>query len=115
MMEGGCMHTWKKAISSRGFVTHSHWTLAYPKSSFSKTQLSHPSTLFSPEPSWQRTWHGLKVEVLSLAHQFSQQYSKMRQERMTFKSVTSGPCNWLLLVLAMRTQGASFNKKQWLR
>jgi hypothetical protein len=34
----------------------------------------------------------------------------MRQECGTFKSVASCPDDWLLLVLAMRTQGPSLTK-----
>ena len=34
----------------------------------------------------------------------------MRQEYRTFKSVASRPCDWLLLVLAMRVRGASLTK-----
>ena len=55
-------------------------------------------------------WHGLKVEVLSLKDQSSHQYLDMRQEYRTFKSVASRPCDWLLLVLAMRAWGASLRK-----
>jgi hypothetical protein len=36
----------------------------------------------------------------------------MRQEYQTFKSVTSNSCDWLLLVLAMRAQGALTNKQK---
>ena len=57
-----------------------------------------PSTLFSAEPSWQMTWHGLEVEVLSLEHRPSHWYLDMRQECRTFKSVASRSCDWLLLV-----------------
>ena len=64
-------------------------------------------TLSSAEPSWQLLmWHGLRVEVLSLKHQPSHRYLDMRQECRGFKSVASGPCDWLLLVLAMRARGA---------
>jgi hypothetical protein len=56
------------------------------------------------------TWHGLKVEVLSLKHGSSHWYLDMTQEYRTFKSVDSRPCDWLLLVLAMRAQGASLTK-----
>ena len=55
-------------------------------------------------------WHGLKVEVLSLKHQPSRQYIDMRQERRAFQSVASSPCDWLLLVLAMRAQGTPSTK-----
>ena len=34
----------------------------------------------------------------------------MMQECRTFESVTSRPCDWLPLVLAMRAQGASSTK-----
>ena len=40
----------------------------------------------------------------------SHRYLEMRQECRTFESVASGPCDWLLLVLAMRAQGASLTK-----
>ena len=60
-------------------------------------------------------WHGLKVEVLSLKHRPSHRYLDMKQEGRTFKNVTSHPCHWLLLVLAMRAQGASLTKKQMVR
>ena len=66
--------------------------------------------LSGAEPSWQMMWHGLNEEVLSLTHRPSHQYLDMRQECRTFKSVASGPCDWLLLVLAMRAQGASSTK-----
>jgi hypothetical protein len=69
-----------------------------------------PSTLSSAEPSWQMTWHGLIVEVLSLKHRPSHRYLDMRQECRTFKSVTSRPCDWLLLALAMRARGTSLAK-----
>ena len=69
-----------------------------------------PSTLSSPEPSWPMMWHGLKAEVLSLQHRPSHRYLDMRQECRTFKSVASRPCDWLLLVLAMRARGASLTK-----
>ena len=55
-------------------------------------------------------WHGLKAEVLSLKHRPSHRYLDMRQPCRTFKSVASRPCDWLLLVLAMRPQGAPFTK-----
>ena len=55
-------------------------------------------------------WRGLKVEVLSLKHLPSHQYLDMRQECRTSKSVASRFCDWLLLVLAMRAQGASLTK-----
>jgi hypothetical protein len=69
-----------------------------------------PSTLSSAEPSWQKMWHGLEVEVLSLKHRPSHRYLDMRQEPRTFKSVASRPCDWLLLVLAMRARGAPLTK-----
>jgi hypothetical protein len=34
----------------------------------------------------------------------------MRQEYRTLKSVASHPCDWLLLLLTMRAQGASLTK-----
>ena len=46
----------------------------------------------------------LKVEVLSLKHRPSHWYIDMRQECHTLGSVTSRSCDWLLLVLAMRTR-----------
>jgi hypothetical protein len=55
-------------------------------------------------------WHGLKVRVLSLKHLPSHWYLDMRQEYRTFKSVATRPCDWLLLVLAMRAQGAPLTK-----
>jgi hypothetical protein len=55
-------------------------------------------------------WHGLKVEVLGLKHQPSHQYLDLRQECRTFNSVASRPCDWLLLVLAMRARGAPSTK-----
>ena len=69
-----------------------------------------PSTLSSAEPSRQMMWHGLKVELSILKHWPSHWYLDMRQECRTFKSIASRPCDWLLLVLAMRTQGASSTK-----
>jgi hypothetical protein len=51
-------------------------------------------------------WHGLEVEVLSFEHRSSHWYLDMRQEYTTFKIVASRPCDWLLLVLAMRARGA---------
>ena len=55
-------------------------------------------------------WHGLKVEVLSFKHQPSHWYLDMRQECMTFKSVASCPCDWLLLVLPTRAREAPLTK-----
>jgi hypothetical protein len=55
-------------------------------------------------------WHGLKVEVLSLKHRPSHRYLDMRQEYKTSKSVTSRPCDWLLLVLPMRPLKAPLTK-----
>ena len=69
-----------------------------------------PSTLSSPEPSWQMMWHGLKVKVLSLKHRPYHRYLDMRQECRIFESVTSRPCDWLLLVSALRTQGTPLTK-----
>ena len=69
-----------------------------------------PSTLSSPEPSWQMMWHGLKVKVLSLKHRPSHWYLDMRQECRIFESVTSRPCDWLLLVSALRTQETPLTK-----
>ena len=66
----------------------SHLALAKPKSWFKITVFT-PSTLSSPEPSWQMMWHGLKEEVLSLKHQPSHRYLDMRQECRTLKSGTS--------------------------
>ena len=86
-----------------------HLTLAKPKT-WSKNTAFTPSTLCSAEPSWQVKLHGLKVEVLSLKHRPYHRYLDMRQEYMTSKSVTSCPCDWLLLVLAMRPLGASLTK-----
>ena len=73
----------------------------------SKNTTFTPLTLFSPEPRWQMTWHVLKAEVLSLKHQPSHRYLVMREGCRAFKSVASGPCDWLLLVLAMKAWGAS--------
>jgi hypothetical protein len=84
-------------------------TLAKPKIG-SKNRAFTPSTLSSVEPSWQMMWHGLKVEVLSLKHRSSHRYLDMRQDYRTFKSVASCPCDWLLLVLAMRPRGFSLTK-----
>ena len=53
--------------SSVGYISNSrlmplcHLTLAKPKSWFKQP----PSTISSPDPSWQMMWHGLKVEVLT--------------------------------------------------
>ena len=55
-------------------------------------------------------WHGLKVEVLSLKHRSSHGYLDMRQECRTFKGAASRPCDWFLLVLAMRARGAPLTK-----
>ena len=55
-------------------------------------------------------WHGLQVEVLSLKHRLSHRYLDMRQEYRTLKSVASRPCDWLLLVLVVRTRGAPLTK-----
>ena len=38
------------------------------------------------------------------------QHLDMRQEYRTFKSVASCPCEWLLLVLAMRARGGALTK-----
>ena len=68
-----------------------------------------PSTLSSVEPSWQMMWHVLIVEVVSLKHPLTLPtitLDDMRQECRTFKSVASRPSDWLLLVLAIRAQGA---------
>jgi hypothetical protein len=62
------------------------------------------------EPSWQVMWHGSIVEILSLKHRPSHWFLDMRQECRTFKSVTSHPCDWLLLIFAMRAQGAPLTK-----
>ena len=69
-----------------------------------------PSTLFSPEPSWQMMWHGFKMEVLSLKHRPSHWYLDMRQECMTFKSVSSCPCDWLLFTLSYEGTRSFINK-----
>jgi hypothetical protein len=61
-------------------------------------------------PSWQMMWHALKVSVLSLKHQPSYRYPNIRQEYRTVKSVASRLCDWMFLVLAMRTRRASFTK-----
>jgi len=87
----------------------SHLTLAKPKS-WSKNTAFTPSTLSGPEPSWQMMWHGWKAEVFSLTFRPSHQYLDMRQECRSFKSVASHPCDWLLLVLGMRAQGAPLTK-----
>ena len=58
------------------------------------------------KPSRQRMWHGLEVEVLSLEQQSSHGYLDMRRQCKTFKSVASRPCDWLVLVLAMRAREA---------
>ena len=50
------------------------------------------------------------MEVLSLKHRPSHQYLEMRQEYKTFKRVASSPCDWLLLVLAMKVRGAPLIK-----
>jgi hypothetical protein len=50
------------------------------------------------------------MEDLRLKHRPSHWYLDMRQEGRTFESVASYPCDWLLLVLAMRAQGASSTK-----
>ena len=71
----------------------------------SKNTALTPSTLSSPEPSWQIMWRGLKVEVFSLKHRPSDRYLDTRQECKTFKSVGSRPCDRLLLVLATRARG----------
>ena len=55
-------------------------------------------------------WYGLIVAVLSLKHRHSHRYLEMRQECRFFKSIASDHCDWLLLVLAMRAQGASLTK-----
>ena len=55
-------------------------------------------------------WHGLKVEGLSLKHGPSHWYLDTRQECRTLTSVASSPCDWLLLVLAMRARGAALTK-----
>ena len=71
-----------------------------------------PSILSSAEPSWQMMWHGLGVEVLSLKHRPSHRlHLDMRQECRTSKSVASRSCDWLILVLAMRAQGAPLTKQ----
>ena len=41
--------------------------------------------LSNPKPNWQRTWHGLKGEALSLTHQPSHWYLEMSQECRTFE------------------------------
>ena len=64
-----------------------------------------PMTQSSPEPSWQRMWHGFKPQAQTLHW-----YLEMRQECRTFKSVTSNACEWLLLDLLMRARGASLTK-----
>ena len=51
-----------------------------------------------------------KAEVLSLNHRPSHRYLDMRRQYKTFESVTSEPCDWLLLVLAMRARGAPLTK-----
>jgi hypothetical protein len=43
-------------------------------------------------------------------HQPSHWYLDTRQECRTFKSIASRPCDWLLLVLAMRARGAALTK-----
>ena len=48
--------------------------------------------------------------VEKLRHQLSHRYLEMRQECRTFKSVASGPCDWLLLILAMRARGTPSTK-----
>ena len=53
----------------------------------SKNTAFTPLTLSSAKPSWQMTWHDLKVEVLK--HRPSHRYPNMRQECRTFKSVAS--------------------------
>ena len=54
-----------------------------------------------------------KSRGLSLKHWSSHWYLEMRQECQTFKNVTSSPCDWLLLVLAIRAWGApSINKQK---
>ena len=55
-------------------------------------------------------WHGLKAEVLSLKYQLPHRYLDVRQHCRTFKSVASRLRGWLLLVLAMRAQGAPLSK-----
>ena len=75
-----------------------------------KNKAFTPLTLPSPEPSWQMMWHGLNVEVSSFKHRPSHPYLDMREECRTFKSVASRPCDWLLLVLATRAQGAPLTK-----
>ena len=51
-----------------------------------------------------------KWRFWNLKHQPSHWYLEMRQECRTFKSVTSSPCDWLLLVLALRMRGATWTK-----
>ena len=68
----------------------------------SKNMTSTQSLLSSPEPGWQRTWQGLKTEVVSLKHRPSHRYLEMGQECRTFKSVACGLCDWMLSDLAMR-------------
>ena len=62
--------------------------------------------LSSLKPSWQRMWHGLQAEVLSLKHRASHRNMEMRQECRTFERVAFSLCDYLLLVLAMRARGA---------
>ena len=110
------------------FMPPCHFTLGKPKSCLKNVAFT-PSTLSSPEPSWQTRWHGFKSEgikarmgkkikissqstpySLSLKHRPSHRYLDMRQECRTFKSAASRPSDWLLLVLATRTQRAALTK-----
>ena len=59
-------------------------------------------------------WHGVEVEVLTSTPTFPS-VPRDEEECRTFKSVASSPCNWLLLVLATRAQGAPFTKKLMVR
>jgi hypothetical protein len=67
--------------SQQSLTIQSHslstWTLSLKLGS--KNTAFTPSTLASAEPSWQMTWHGWKVEVLSLKHRPSHRYLDMRQ------------------------------------
>ena len=59
-------------------------------------------------------WHGLKVEVLSVEHRPSHRYLmdlRSIPPILAFESVASCPCDWLLLVLAMRARGAPLTLK----
>ena len=71
---------------------------------------STPSLLYSPEPSWQPTWHAFENGGCKPQAPIPHQYVDMRQERRTFKSVASDSCDWLFSVLAIKVQGATFIK-----